>query len=130
MRNGLSVVVYDGECPFCLRQIARIRAWDPGGRFEYLPRQTDGIEERFPILATSDFDVGMRLIEPGGRVHVGADAVYEIARRLPRTRWAAWLYRVPGLHGVAREAYGWIARNRRRLGRACGPDGCPVPTPD
>ena len=77
------VVVYDGECPFCQRQIARIRRRDSLGRFEYVPRQSAGLTERFPALAEGDFDTGMRLIKPDGSIYVGADSVYHIARQLP-----------------------------------------------
>ena len=68
------VIVYDGECRFCLWSVGRIR------RFEYLPRQADGMEERFPVLARSDFNTGLRLICADGQVDVGADAVYQIYR--------------------------------------------------
>ncbi len=125
------VVVYDEECPFCQRQITRIRRRDSLGRFEYVPRQTAGLVERFPALAEGDFDTGMRLIRPDGRIYVGADSVYHIARRLPVWRWFAWLYRIPGIRAVARSAYAWVAAHRKSLGRDCDDGACAVPvTPD
>ncbi len=108
-------VVYDGECPFCQRQIARIRKYDRHGRFEYVPRQTPGLTARFPALGQGGFDTGMRLIMPDGLIYVGADAVYHIARRLQYWRLLAWLYRVPGIHSLARFAYAWVAANRQSL---------------
>ncbi len=113
------VVVYDGECAFCRRQIARIRRYDRHARFECVPRQTPGLTERFPALGDGGFDTGMRLIMPDGRIYIGADSVYQIARRLAVFRWFAWLYRVPGIHVLARAAYGWIAARRQSLGRRC-----------
>lgn len=74
------VIVYDGECRFCLWSVGRIRRFDRNGRFGYLPRQADGMEERFPVLARSDFNTGLRLICADGQVDVGADAVYQIYR--------------------------------------------------
>jgi predicted DCC family thiol-disulfide oxidoreductase YuxK len=67
----------------------------------------------------------MRLVHTDGSVSVGADAVYAIAGRLRGWRRVAWLYRVPGLRGLCRIAYGWIARNRHRIGGACT-DACRV----
>ncbi len=113
------VVVYDGECSFCLRQIERIKRRDRCSQFEYVPRQSPELDERFPRLADDDFNSGMRLITPGGEILVGADALYHIARRLPIWGNIAWLYRLPGLNTLARLAYRWIAANRYRLGRAC-----------
>jgi predicted DCC family thiol-disulfide oxidoreductase YuxK len=118
------VVVYDGECPFCRKQIARIRCRDTSEQFEYVPRQNPTLIDRFPALGKSDFNTGMRLVLPCGQIHVGADAVYEIARRLPFWRWVAWLYRVPILGTVSRATYGWIAANRQRLGTSCDEQAC------
>ena len=115
----LPVVVYDGECAFCRRQIARIRRYDRHDRFEYVPRQTPRLTDRFPALARGDFDTGMRLIMPDGRIYVGADSIYQIARRLAFFRWFTWLYRVPGIDVLARAVYGWIAARRQSLGRRC-----------
>ncbi len=123
----LPVVVYDGECAFCRRQIARIRRYDRHGRFECVPRQTPGLTDRFPALGQGGFDTGMRLIVPDGRIYVGADSVYQISRQLAVFRWFAWLYRVPGVHVLARAVYGWIAARRRSLGRRCDDGACSVP---
>lgn len=119
------VVIYDGACPYCRRQIQRMRRLDDRDTFEYVPRQAEGLEQRFPKLAEGDFNTGMRLVEPGGAIHVGADAVYHIARRLRVGRWVAWLYRVPVLHQIARGIYGWIARNRMKLG-PCTDETCGI----
>ena len=112
------VIVYDGECGFCQGQVARIRRWDRRDAFEYVPRQTVGLVERFPVLASGDFETGMRLICRPDKVYVGADAVYEIARRLRGPRLIAWVYRVPLVHWTCRRMYAWVAANRARLGPA------------
>lgn len=125
-----SVVVYDGECAFCRTQIERMRRKDKLGCFDFVPRQTPGLDDRFPQLKEGDFDTGMRLIQPGGRVHVGADAVYEISRRLPVWRRVAWVYRVPGIHALARWTYAWIAAHRRSLGRTCDDGACRIGSED
>ena len=118
------VVIYDGECSFCLRQIERIKRHDRRSRFEYVPRQSPGLDERFPRLADDDFNSGMRLITPRGEILVGADALYHIVRRLPIWGNIAWIYRLPGLNRLARLAYRWIAANRHRLGRSGAEPSC------
>ena len=122
------VIVYDGECRFCLWSVGRIRRFDRNGRFEYLPCQTAGIEERFPILSSSDFNTGLRLIHAGGQVDVGADAVYQIYRQLPPWNLFTGVYRIPGLKQLFRAGYGLIARNRHRFGRVeCADEVCEIP---
>jgi len=119
------VVVYDGECRFCTWSMNRIRKLDKQDQFVCLPRQAPGIEERFPKLADSDFNTGMRLIVDEDQIFVGADAVHQIYRRMPPFHLVAWLYRVPILHWVFRGGYALIAKYRHLSGRVtCDTSAC------
>ena len=122
-RLDKAVIVYDGACGFCRRAVAAIERRDPADQFDYVPRQTTGIEERFPELKFGHFGAGMRLFEPDGKMHIGADAIYRITLRLPYFRWFSWTYRIPLLNGAVRLVYSWIAANRLKLSRYCG-DEC------
>ena len=108
-------IVYDGDCPFCQRQMALIKRLDKENVFCYLPKQTDDLLDRFPQLAQMDFETGLRLVDIKGRVFVGADAVYHIAKELKPFNYLAWLYQVPGLKQLCRFSYILIAQNRRLL---------------
>ncbi len=114
-------IVYDDTCRFCRRQMDSIRGRDRDGIFEFLPNRDPALLKRFPQLAGDDLNNGLRLVLPDQRVFVGADAVHQIARRLPSTRWFAWLYRVPVVHTLARWTYGYIAARRYRLAGRCDP---------
>ena len=109
------VVVYDEDCPFCRKQMAWVRAKVSQEPFEFVASQAPGLTERFPVLRGEDLGTGLRLLLPDGSVLSSADAVHGIARRLPRWRWIAWLYRVPGLHALARKLYAWVAAHRHAL---------------
>ena len=123
------VVVYDGQCSFCLKQVERMRRLDTAGVFEYLPRQADGLEQRFPKLAEGDFDTGIRLVHTDGSISVGADAVYHIACRLRGTKYLAWLYRVPVLNWVFGVGYAWVAKHRYKLAKECDDGTCDIQRP-
>jgi len=118
------VIVYDGDCPFCLKHVDGMKRRDSGNVFEYQPRQAPGLEERFPRITEGDFNSGMRLIDTDGSISIGADAVYNIARRLDGWRHLAWMYRIPLLNSICRGAYAWIARNRYRLAKKCDHGVC------
>ena len=109
------VIIYDGQCKFCRKQIERFHRRDKQHLFEYCARLTPGINERFPVLAESNFNTGIRLIHPDGSIAVGADAVYHITRRLRPYKWFAWLYRIPLFHALSQRIYLWIAVNRQHL---------------
>ena len=117
------IVVYDGACPYCRKQVGRMKQRDVDEVFDYVPRQTEGLEQRFPRLAEGDFNTGLRLIEADGTIFVAGDAIYHIARRLRGWRNWAWLYRIPGLKQIFRAIYAWIARNRQKLG-PCTDERC------
>ncbi|MDP6041358.1 MAG: DUF393 domain-containing protein [Candidatus Latescibacteria bacterium] len=119
------VIVYDGECRFCIWSVGRVEKKDKQDRFDYLPRQTPGIDDHFPELTSSDFNTGMRLMVGKDDIYVGADAVYQIYRRLPPFHLVAWLYRVPFLHLFFRVGYALIARYRHLSGQVeCDMDAC------
>jgi predicted DCC family thiol-disulfide oxidoreductase YuxK len=69
----------------------------------------------------------MRLIHPDGSIDVGADAAYQIARRLPGWRRIAWLYRLPLLNPIARGAYALVAKYRYKLAARCDDGVCKAP---
>ena len=121
-------IVYDGECRFCLWSVGRIQRVDHLDQFEYLPRQNPDAEARFPLLSASDFSTGLRLVVAEGKIHVGADSVYEIYRRIPPFKVITWLYRVPLIHTLFKACYALIARNRHLFGRVeCETEACDVP---
>ena len=63
------IVIYDGECRFCLWSIHRIQRLDRQNLFDYMPRQIPGLEAVYPRLADSDFNTGMRLIVGTGQIY-------------------------------------------------------------
>src|SRR5207245_265495 len=69
----LPLLVYDGDCDFCRRWIARWRAIT-GERVEYAPYQK--VAGRFPQIPIEDFKRSVQLILPGGEIFAGAHAVF------------------------------------------------------
>src|SRR5439155_2354067 len=67
------VMIYDGFCNFCRFWIAR---WHErtDGKIAY--RRSQQVAERFPQIPRSEFERAVQLVEPGGAVTSGADAVF------------------------------------------------------
>jgi acetyl esterase len=116
--GGDATLIYDGECGFCLQAVNLVRRWDREQRIALVPFQDQpGVAEfgiPLPALAAA---MHLVLPPPDRRVFAGADAVPEILRLLPRRRWLAWPFRLPGVLPVSRRVYAWIARRRRCLVR-------------
>ena len=113
--RGRPLMVYDGDCNFCRRWIARwMRA--TGTRVDYCEFQKLG--GRFPEIPRPVFAQAVQWIELDGRVLSGADAVFRLLDFAPRQRWLPRLVRaVPGLLPIARAAYRFVASHRAFFSR-------------
>lgn len=107
--------IYDGECGFCQRWVARVRRHDTRQLIEYLPWQSPETFQRFPQLPREEVPSAGFVILPDGKWFAGADAAPHILRALPGWRWLAAVFSIPGVPPIARWVYKRIARNRHRL---------------
>lgn len=132
-RPQADVVLFDGQCNFCCRQMERLQWWDGGAQLAYLSIHDPTVAQRWPDLSHQRLLREMCVVEqPAGQDtsaprYWGADAVRYLSRRLPRLRWLAPLLRVPGMMLLARPAYRLVARNRYLIGGKrveCDSDAC------
>ena len=112
----VATLIYDGECAMCRASALWImrRALD-AGTLEILPCRSAPRRARFPQVTDEQCMTAMQLVLPDGRVLAGADAMPELLRRVPRWRWVAALFALPGMRPLARVVYAWIARHRMRV---------------
>lgn len=121
------VIIYDAECNFCDSGIQRIRDRDNADQFLYTPKQTQDLHALYPQLLQIESKSGMRLIDHAGTVHCGADALYQIYRRIGKFRYITWIYLVPVIKTLLKGIYLIISKNRSRLGGTkCESDSCAV----
>ena len=102
--------MWDGECDVCRLWINRWREIT-AGEVDYATYQQAAAQ--FPDIPVDQFTRTIVLIEPGGVVFFGAEAVYlALAHRRSR-KWPAWIYyHVPGFAAVSEIGYRAIARHR------------------
>jgi len=99
------LLVYDGDCGFCRRQIARWRDLT-GDRVEYAT--ADEARPRYPQLTAELVRAGVVLLTPAGETITGAGAVVTALGG-----WRLWAYRrVPGVRATADFVYRLVARHR------------------
>lgn len=123
MLRARPVLIYDGNCAFCRRWIARLKRWDHGNRIEMVPaRHRDDIP-RMPAISDADLDRAIHLITVDNRVLRGGRALPELLRWLPGSFLLRVLCMVPGMGLVLNLCYDRVAARRHRLGcedGACG----------
>jgi predicted DCC family thiol-disulfide oxidoreductase YuxK len=109
------LLVYDAECAFCRRAVARWRA-RTGARVRYAPLQTPRLLGKLGI-DRSAARRSVQLLEPDGRRYQGAAAVFRTLARARGWRWLSVVGRLPLVRTVAEWIYRLIARQRSRAGR-------------
>jgi predicted DCC family thiol-disulfide oxidoreductase YuxK len=105
--------VYDGECDFCRRWIARWRTITRD-RVDYAPYQEEA--GRFPEIPHDEFRRAVQLIDVDGRVYSAAEAVFRSLAVRSGWAWLLWLYRrLPGFAPLSEGLYNVVARKRSIL---------------
>jgi predicted DCC family thiol-disulfide oxidoreductase YuxK len=116
-RGRLALLLYDGECPLCLKSVDLLRRFDWLKKLAYVNvRDADTVPVREPPLEPKRLLEEMHLITPDGQhVYHGFGAFRWMAWRFPLICWMAPLLYVPGIPALGQRIYLWVARNRYRL---------------
>src|SRR3970040_1079371 len=104
------LLIYDGDCGFCRRWIARWQSLT-GDRVEYAPFQQ--VAREFPEIHQEQFEAPVQLIEPAGKVSSGAEAVFRTLTYTPGKKWMLWMYeKIPGAAHISEWSYRLFASPR------------------
>lgn len=105
-------MVFDGDCNFCRLWIRR---WQQitGDFVDYVPAQAATVAAQFPEIARAQFNTAVQLIEPGGAVYVGAEAVFRALAQNHKKRWPLAFYEgSPVFANITEWTYRRVAENR------------------
>ncbi|MGH8024538.1 MAG: thiol-disulfide oxidoreductase DCC family protein, partial [Limisphaerales bacterium] len=99
MRSGIQVadppskplMVFDGDCNFCAMWVGRWRQLT-GDAVDYAPSQEPRISAQLPEIPREHYEASVQLIEPGGMVFSGAEAVFRTLAKNPKMKWPLRLY--------------------------------------
>lgn len=128
-RPGTDVVLWDGECNFCRKQVSRLRALDWRGRLSFLSLHDERVAQRYPRLSYEQMLEEMWVVTPQGAQYGGADALRYLSRVLPALWLVAPLLHLPLTRPLLRRAYREVARRRYQLaGRQCDNGSCQLHT--
>jgi predicted DCC family thiol-disulfide oxidoreductase YuxK len=121
------VVLYDGECKFCIGQIAHLRRLDRAGRLRFVSLHDPQVAIDYPDLSYDQLMEQIWVIDPRGGRHGGAYALRYLSRVLPLLWPLAPMLHIPGLMPVWSWIYRQIARRRYRIaGRHCEGGTCAI----
>ncbi len=105
------VLVYDGDCKFCLYWIFR---WShiTKDRVDYAPYQE--VYSNFPEIPISEFQSAVKLILENGQVYSGAEAILHALD----SSTLLWCYnKLPGFSYISEAIYQFVAKHRQRFSK-------------
>ncbi len=106
------LLVFDGDCNFCTLWIRRWQQMT-GEAVGYLPSQDAGIAAQFPEIPRERFQTSVQLIETGGTVFSGAEAVFRTLAKNPKWQWPLNAYeKIPTFARITEGAYDFVASHR------------------
>lgn len=113
--RGRDKLLYDGDCSFCRKSLARVQALDVAGRIEPVNFRAVDVKTLDARLTPEACEMRMQLLERGGRLSEGFEAFRRLSLRLPLMWPAAPVMNIPGMRYVGIPVYDWIAHIRFRL---------------
>ena len=125
-RPEAEIVIFDGNCRFCLAQVQRLARWDRGSRLAFLSLHDPRVTECCPELTRKQLMENLYLVDQNGNYHYGAAAFRILSRRLPILWPIAPLLNCPGTLSLWQWTYQQVAKRRYRLGQTCDDGQCKV----
>jgi len=129
-RPGQIVVIYDGQCRFCLAGVRQLARWDWLRKLTFVSLHDAEVSKRWPQLTHSQLMEQMYVVSPQGQCMGGAGGFRYLTRHIP-VLWplAPWMH-VPGTLGMWQRLYLIVAKARYRLagrvGEPCDGGTCAV----
>ncbi len=113
------VVMYDGACPLCRREIGVYRHLAPVQPVEFC--DVSGPAVPLPVELTREQALARFHVQHAdGRIESGARAFIALWERLPYWRWLAKFARLPGVAALMEIAYRGFLRVRPAIQRWAG----------
>ena len=122
------VVIYDGKCVFCMRQVRNLKWFDGKNRLAFVSLHDPWATENWPELSHEDLMKQMYVVSrDSGEKFGGAAAVRYLSRKLPKLWIAAPLLHIPFSLPFWQWGYNTVANQRYKIankdGTPCDEDG-------
>ena len=127
------LLLYDGQCGFCVASIRRLAVLDVLGALELRDfHQVDELARLHPDLTPQQCHSRMQLIEPNGRLTDGFYAFRRMSWRVAGLRLALPFLYLPGAGWIGQRVYDAVAKRRFLFHRGpiCATNQCAIVLPE
>jgi predicted DCC family thiol-disulfide oxidoreductase YuxK len=119
-RHARGWLFFDAQCVFCTRIARRLAPVVERRGLALAPLQDPRVAALLG-LPREELLLEMKFVLSDGRQYGGADAAVALAREIWWAQPVVWLAKVPGVMGVLRSIYRWIAMRRHCAAVSCPP---------
>jgi predicted DCC family thiol-disulfide oxidoreductase YuxK len=112
--NTLLTLYYDGNCPFCATEMARLRKWDKLGHLGFVDIADAAFDPTQLGVEMADLQRELHGLTRSGTLLIGVDTILA-AYTLVRRGYLVWPLRVPALRPALSPLYRLFARHRLRI---------------
>lgn len=91
MELKLPLLLYDAECPLCVRFKQGLERLDAHHRVQFVPLQEEQVFSRFPQLDREACRAKVHYLRENGDVLVGSEVVTELLKHYPGVEKLGWL---------------------------------------
>lgn len=113
-RTDADIVIYDGDCKFCQRQVKSLN-WFTKGRLAFISLHDARSATLFPELTHEQMMQRMYVVTPAGQYYGGASGVRYLSTKHTRLWLLAPLLHIPLSMPLWEYLYNVVAKNRYRL---------------
>ncbi len=106
------VALFDGQCGVCTRSAAWVGQRDQASAVERLDLRDPVVSARFPAFEPEKVRESLHVLDAGGELWVGVEAIARVLAVLPRWQFVARGILIPGLRGAAGAVYRAFASRR------------------
>ena len=117
------IILFDGQCPLCVRSMRLLLLFDWLGRFICLDFRQEQVSKVIKCVSAEQLEEQMVLITSLGDIRFGFEAWRYIVRRLPLFFVPAHLLYLPVVPSLGDKLYRMVARSRLGLVH-CPPGQC------
>jgi len=118
------VVIYDGNCVFCLSQVRNLKKFDGGDRLAFMSLHDPEVAQRYPGLTYEQMMKQIYVVNQDGDRLGGAAGIRYLTRRLPKLWLAAPLTHFPFTLPLQQWCYDQVARRRYKIANKNGTADC------
>ncbi len=119
MNTSELTLFYDGNCPFCLAEMARLRNWNSVGKLTFVDIAEPDFNPAILGVDMAALDRELHSQKPNGEILVGIDSMLA-AYTLVGKGFLVFPLRLKLLRPLLANLYRKFARNRYRISRLLG----------